>query len=318
LSAAGPHAALSVVVATRNRGATVVRTVASILVNREPLLEILVVDQSDDASTRDALEPLLGDERLRYVRSTTVGLARARNEGVAAASAPLVALTDDDCEVPADWGARIVEALEGDERLALVFGNVVPAPFDSEAGYIPGYVRRAEFLADELGKKSDVDGTGACMAVRRRAWAAIGGFDEMLGAGSVFPAADEGDFAIRALAAGWCVLETPAVWVVHHGFRTRREGHELVCVYARGTGAMMGKHLRCRTPRTGRLLAAMAWRWTLGSVHPSAQVGDGRHRLLRLLAFVQGLAMGAAAPVDRGARLFAPPATRPGEAGAGR
>ncbi len=298
---------LSVVVATRNRGSTVLRAVGSILANDDPVLEVLVVDQSDDDSTETALEPLLRDGRLRYLRSGTRGLSRARNEGIADASAALVAVTDDDCDVPPDWAVRIVQALRSDDRVALVFGNVVPAPFDAAAGFVPAYVRREAFLADGLDRMSAVDGIGACMAVRRAAWEALGGFDEMLGPGSAFPAGDEGDLAIRALAAGWCVFETPQVWVTHHGFRTRLEGHTLVCVYARGTGAMMAKHLRCRTPHAARLLAAMAWRWTRGSLHQTAQIGDGRHRLIRLWAFLCGFGMGATAPLNRRARLFAAP-----------
>jgi hypothetical protein len=122
----------------------------------------------------------------------------------------------------------------------------------------------------------------------------------------VFPGGDEGDFAIRALAAGWCVLETPRVWVEHHGFRTLDQAYDCIGTYARGTGAMMAKHVRCRTPHARRLLGAMAFRWSSGGIHQTAAMGDGRYRLRRLQAFATGFAEGTRAPLDRSAVLFKP------------
>ncbi len=296
---------VTAVIATCDRGAQVARTVQSILENDPPVLEVLVVDQSSDDSTEAAIRPLLDEcDRLRYRRLARRGLTRARNEAIRDAAGEFVAITDDDCEVSPDWAARVVEAFESDERIAVVFGNVLPAPFDAATSFIPGYVRDDVFLADEPAKKAGVDGIGACMAVRRSTWIALGGFDEMLGPGSAFPGGDEGDFAMRALAAGWYVLETPQLWVEHYGYRTLDQAYECVAIYARGTGAMMAKHVRCRTPHARRLLASMAFRWSSGGIHQTAAIGDGRHRLRRLTGFVTGFAEGTRAPLDRSTALF--------------
>jgi GT2 family glycosyltransferase len=228
---------------------------------------------------------------------------------VAAARSELVALTDDDCAVPADWAAGMVGALRTSERVALAFGNVVPAPHEANGSFIPGYVQPEPLLAGADDLERAVEWVGACMGLRRSAWDVLGGFDEMLGAGARFPAADEADLVIRALAGGWQVYKTPTVWVTHHGLRTREEAHALVGCYARGTGAMMAKHLRCGTPRTASLLGSMARHWLRGDVHPGARVGDGRHRMTRLLEFGRGFLGGATAQVDRSARLFGAPRT---------
>jgi GT2 family glycosyltransferase len=295
---------VSAVIATRDRGAEVARAVQSILATDPPVLEVIVVDQSSDDATEAALQPLRAD--VHYRRLARPGLSRARNAGIAEVVGEFVAITDDDCEVPPDWTQRVIDALESDERIAIVFGNVVPAAFDAAAGFIPGYVRTDAFLADAPGKKAAIDGIGACMALRRSAWDALGGFDEMLGPGSAFPGGDEGDFALRALAAGWYVLETPQLWVEHHGFRTRAQARDFIGIYARGTGAMMAKHVRCRTPHARRLLGSMALRWSRGGVHQTAATGDSRHRLWRLQAFATGFAEGTRAPLDRSAVLFKP------------
>jgi GT2 family glycosyltransferase len=145
------------------------------------------------------------------------------------------------------------------------------------------------------------------MGVRRAVWQALGGFDEALGAGGRFRAADDGDFAIRAQAAGYFVYETPELWVTHHGLRSKAEALDLARAYAFGTGAMMAKHVRCRTPFALRLLGGMAWNWLRGGIHPAARIDEGLHRRLRLAAFVQGLAAGARAPIDPAACCFLAP-----------
>jgi len=296
---------VTAVIATCNRGAAVARAVRSILANDPPVLEVVVVDQSSDDSTEAALRTLVAETGMvRYRRLTRPGLSRARNDAIRDAAGEYIAITDDDCEVPRDWAQRVVEALESDQRIAAVFGNVLPAPFDATTGFIPGYVRDDIFLADRPGKKTGIDGVGACMALRRSAWEDLGGFDEMLGPGGAFPGGDEGDFAIRALAAGWCVLETPHLWVEHHGLRTLDQAYDCIGTYARGTGAMMAKHVRCRTPHARRLLGAMAMRWSRGGIHQTAAMGDSRHRLRRLQAFATGFAEGTRAPLDRSAVLF--------------
>jgi len=184
---------------------------------------------------------------------------------------------------------------EADPRIGLVFGGVLPMPHDPATGFVPSYVRQDAFLARSLVDKAKIDGMGACMALRRRIWTDLGGFDERFGAGGPFQAADEGEFALRALKAGWFVYETPTASVIHRGLRGRTEAQALVHRYAYGTGAMMAKHVRARTPHAKRLLGTMAWRWALGRMHSAVRIGGGRRRWLRLDGFVRGFVAGALA-----------------------
>src|SRR3954451_20720738 len=114
---------VSVVLATRNRPEAVPDALRFLLANVGVHFEVVVVDQSDDEVTRTALSTGAGDPRVRYLRSAGRGLASARNEGIAAARAELVAMTDDDCEVPPDWLASMVAALQSHPRVGVVFGN---------------------------------------------------------------------------------------------------------------------------------------------------------------------------------------------------
>jgi GT2 family glycosyltransferase len=58
--------------------------------------------------------------------------------------------------------------------------------------------------------------TGACSLVRRQAWEAIGGFDESLGV--VF---NDVDLCLRVRRAGYRVLYTPFVTLIHNESATR-------------------------------------------------------------------------------------------------
>jgi len=296
--------AISVVVATRDRGHLAASAVRSILACSPQPREVWVVDQSRDGRTADAIADLAADGRTRYLRSDTEGLSRAHNVAIGRATSELVAITDDDCEVPADWLGQIADAFAVDPRIGVVFGTVVAARHDGSGGYIPAYSRDAPFLARSPHEKWRIEGMGACMAIRRSTWESLGGFDAKLGAGADFDAADGGDFAYRALRSGWWIYDTPAVRVVHHGFRTAEEGRALLVQYARGTGAMMVKHLRCRTPGSARLLARMAWRWVLRRRPPGLRLGARDAPVGRLVGFARGFAAGALAPVDRERCLY--------------
>ncbi len=293
-----PTGSMTVVLATRDRGAAPAAAVRSILKVGGPLSEIVVIDQSREDRTAAALAPFLNDPRLTYIRSRSTGLARARNEAIAACRGEFVAMTDDDCEATPGWLAGLADVFALDDAIGLVFGTVVSADHDPRLGFVPAYTVPARRLDRGQDPRRRIDGLGACMAVRRRTWTEIGGFDEMLGAGARFQAADEGDFALRALAAGWTVGESPEAVVVHHGFRPWAEAEELVRGYARGTGAMMGKHLRRRTGGARRLLSWMAWSWVRGRTHEAARLDGKLHRWMRLGAFLGGFAEGLRLPVD--------------------
>ena len=294
--------AISAIVCTRNRGATITATVRGILANDYGGFELVVIDQSSDDTSRDSIAEFLADPRVHYLRSGTKGLARARNIGISTARAEFIAMTDDDCEVPHDWLERMTEALTSDRNIGVVFGNVVTGPHDTAAGFISAYERKSAFVATSMRDKPKVEGIGACMGIRKSVWQALGGFDEMLGAGSRFESADDTDFAIRALMAGYRICETPKVSVVHHGFRTWKEGRRLISGYLFGIGATIGKHVRCGNWSIFHVVRALALRWAFGG--PVVNFGFTPSRFVRLSGFARGFGHGFVTPVDRASAHF--------------
>jgi GT2 family glycosyltransferase len=294
---------LCVVVSTRNRGAAVVGTLRSLLAEPDPKLEVVVIDQSDDETTGAAIREAFVDPRLRYERSPRRGISAGRNEGTALSRAPIVAMTDDDCEAVAGFVCRVRDAFS-DPRVALVFGSVLPGPHDRRLGLIPACLVREPYVGTRLRDKVNLDGMGACMAFRRDLWISLEGFDESLGAGSPLLAGEETDFCLRSLLAGRTVLLTPRIEVVHHGFRPMASVGDLVRGYWFGTGAVFVKLFRCGHVAVGGLVVRLAWRSLLGASPVARSLMGAATRRARLIAFGRGVLAGSRLPVDASSGHF--------------
>lgn len=306
---------VTVVISTRNRGEKIAETIETVLLADHPDFEVRVIDQSDGDATSNALQRFLSDPRLVYIRTTCRGLSAGRNLGIHGARNELVAITDDDCRIPVDWLRELACAFDVDQRIGLVFGNVYPGPHDPGLGFIISYVRKEALLARSILDKHRVEGLANCMGVRKSAWRSLGGFDELLGAGAPFRAAEEMDLAVRALMAGYYVYESPDFSVSHLGFRAWGEERDLISGYLFGNGAAFAKHLRYRPGPALLLLLRLAGRWAFD--HPRIDFARYPPRWLRLRAFLRGLLAGAVHPVDRATGLFSLPANGRRSTGSG-
>jgi len=295
---------ITAVICTRNRGERVVCAVKSLLASVHPDFELLVVDQSASDDTAQALTPFRADPRLRYVRSKTTGLSAARNVGLEEARSEVVAFTDDDCEVPPDWLAEMARIFAEYPKVAVAFCNVDAAPHDRAAGFIPAFRREKSRLLTSIREKPG--GLGAGFAVRRSAAQALGGFDEMLGAGAVFPSCEENDLAVRALLKGHHVYETDRVAVVHHGFRTWAEGRDLIQRDCLGSGAACAKPIKAGFGHMAIVPFRVLWAFALLLLKDMVALRRPRG-LRRITAFLQGLWLGWRTPVDRETLLFRKP-----------
>jgi GT2 family glycosyltransferase len=281
---------ITVAISTRNRGSEVLRTVETILASDYPSFDVLVVDQSDDGRTRDALAPFLGRPRFQYKASARRGLAAGRNEGIAGCQSEFIAMTDDDCEVETGWLREMVNAFLVNERIGVVFGNVIAGAHDKNLGFIPAYSQPEPYLATSITAKHRIEGIGASMGIRRSTWRALDGFDENFGAGSRFCSAEELDFTVRALLRGYAAYAAPAARVIHHGFRSWESGQALIWGYLYGIGGMFGKLLRAGEWPVVVLMGQLGWRWAFGG--PVVDLGHKPPRGLRLKAFFRGFVDG--------------------------
>jgi glycosyltransferase involved in cell wall biosynthesis len=126
---------VSVVLCTLNGASQLDRCLSAI--ERQTLgrqLQLILVDDGSTDNSGD-VAVAFGAEVIRH--PVNRGLAAARNTGIAAARAPIIATLDDDCEPEPDWAERLMEGfLEG---VVGVGGRTMPAPGN---GYIDGYLER--------------------------------------------------------------------------------------------------------------------------------------------------------------------------------
>jgi glycosyltransferase involved in cell wall biosynthesis len=286
------------IVCTRNRPEPVVRVVRSLLSENTEDLELIVVDQSDGSETETALLAFSSDKRLRYLRSKGRGKGAALNEGILIANGAIVVCTDDDCQPPPGWVIGMARGLESQPTAVVAFCSVVPAPYDTNAGYIPAYELKENRLLRHVSSICSGLGIGAGMALRRDFALSMGGFDESFGPGALFPSADEWDIAMRALLSGGHVYETADLSTVHDGFRTFEEGRQHAWRDWLALGAVCAKPLRA-----GHFRAVVVPMWLFSRRAVLPPVMD----LLRLrkprgaqriMAFLTGFSVGLRMKVD--------------------
>ena len=114
---------VSVVVPSYNEEAGIERCLASLSDQTLPRseYEVVVVDGGSTDRTRELAAPYADSVFVQ----TSPKVGGARNDGVLAALAPLIATTDADCVLPRDWVERARDGLN-QEGVVLVYGTVEP------------------------------------------------------------------------------------------------------------------------------------------------------------------------------------------------
>jgi GT2 family glycosyltransferase len=248
---------VSVVVATRDRGDSLKRTLASLVAMDYPDYEIVVVDSASRTNETQRAIDAFPTSRVILARDALGGLSRARNVGARIAKGQLLAFTDDDVIVDAGWLRAVARGFGRAPDVDCVTGLVPGAEletsaqafFDARVGW--GKLRTARIY--DLFEHRCEDprfpyftgllGTGANFAVTRSAFDRVGPFDESLGAGSLSRGGEDLDYFLRILLSYGRIAYEPSALVWHVHRQDNRAVAQQMYGYGSGLTAFICKYL---------------------------------------------------------------------------
>ena len=123
---------VSVNVCTYNRHRQLQEALESIVRNQTGdgvQYEVVVVDNNSTDQTRQVVQSFIesGHSNVRYLFEGRQGLSYARNAAIATARSNILAFTDDDVQVSANWVTTIKRSLDSHPEVDCIGGKVLPS-----------------------------------------------------------------------------------------------------------------------------------------------------------------------------------------------
>jgi len=157
-----------------NSGATITRSVQSVLDQTVPVAEIIIIDDGSDIATKKVLDKLKQDISIvTIITQENKGASAARNTGIQYCSSEYVLMLDADDTFEPEYLEKAIPLIEADAALAMVMCYYY-IKNDKEED-IPRALRNAsfkEYLFSNYGV--------ACGLYRRKALLDVGGYDEAM------------------------------------------------------------------------------------------------------------------------------------------
>jgi glycosyltransferase involved in cell wall biosynthesis len=209
---------ISVIIPTYHREQQLLEAVNSVRVQQNVALEVIVVDDSADASARQVIESV-NDPRVRYITRPEPSRGRpalVRNDGAKLANGRyLYFLDDDDISEPGALAA-MSQALDAAPAAGMVFGVITPFGLDAEVlRHNQQYFAEARRIALKLKGRRQLSAyltfraaVLVCSAgmARRTAFTAVGGFDADI------PVCEDAELWARiARASGYVFIDKTVV-----------------------------------------------------------------------------------------------------------
>ncbi len=287
---ANDNAGITVVVCTRDRTKQLRECLIALQRVAYDPIEILVVDNAPTGNqTRELVATVMKDDpRVQYTCEPSPGLGKARNHGLVHARFDLVAFTDDDTTVDRDWPATLVAGFASGAEC--VTGLVAPSSLNTSAEryfdsrYVWGETfepQRYDLDKHRHGSRlypftAGIFGTGANFAVKRETVIELGGFDPLLGAGSIGRGGEDLDMFLRVILAGRLICYLPSALVWHQHRSDTGALAEQIYSYGHGLGAYISKHLLNKNLSLPFLLCGLPEKGinTISRIHHVSQSGQ--------------------------------------------
>jgi GT2 family glycosyltransferase len=198
---------ITVAIPTYNRGKIVIQTVERLFSLTPSPEAIIVIDQT--AEENHVLSQWHAEGRIRLIRLDKPSIPHAMNEGLLAATTPVVLYLDDDVE-PSPNLIAAHERAQADDATWAVVGQILQPGEAAQHFDQPKDDLDFHFNHDEGRLVANV--MAGNLSVKREHAIAVGGFDEnFVGVAYRF----ETDFALRLTAAGGKVWFSPEAGLGH-------------------------------------------------------------------------------------------------------
>jgi glycosyltransferase involved in cell wall biosynthesis len=249
---------LSVIICSLNGATGVERCIRALSAQTiSSQLEIIV---SDDGSTDNTSEVAKTHGAIVIRNATNRGVSAARNSGVQAASAPILAFVDDDCEPEPQWAECVLDsytdniiaiggALLAKGRVGAVLGYLLRhnplepqeltlAKSDKLSYRLYLYLQRQWSPRRQDGVRDIFSVASANMSVRRQEFLDVGGFDERFRFGS-----EDEDLCrrLRATFPAERLIFVPAARVSHYFNASLSDTLRRRRAYGRGSAQLYHK-----------------------------------------------------------------------------
>lgn len=224
---------VAVIIPTRNKARLLRECLDGLLYGTDyPDFEIAIVDNgSTESDAVGFLEEIAAEPRVRVLQHPgPFNFSAMSNAGARATRAPvLVFLNNDVAVLEAEWLKALVAWVVKPEigvvgaKLLFPDGRIQHAGTVIGFGGIAGHVYRRSpknhpgYLARLTVPHEVAAVTGACIAIGRKKFEAVGGFD----AEHLPVDLNDMDLCLRVAAAGWTTLWTPEAVLLHHQSATR-------------------------------------------------------------------------------------------------
>jgi GT2 family glycosyltransferase len=221
--------------------------------------EVIVVVRGDAPAVNGAghIRTLRAPPDLPLSSARNLALRHAREQGMLRPDR-IVGFPDDDCVYPQGL-LRAVGRVMQEAGVEVVCGAYAPDPSAVDPDRFPPHrIELTPRLVPALCSSAATFMTGAVVLE-------VGMFDERFGVGARLGAAEDTDYVIRAVEAGYGALYAPDAIFVKHPYKAHRKGQ-----YYEGTVAVLAKHAR----PVPRLAVSLGYRLTVGA----GWVASGRVR----------------------------------------
>lgn len=240
---------VSIIVCTVDRLTDLEECLKSLRPFRTAVVEIIVVNNGPHLA---AVEEVAKRHSATVVTEPQLGVSRARNTGIRAATGRILAFLDDDSVADPNWLPLLLTPLRDPQVLAVV-GSVFAQTLRDPVSQAFDYLHRDQFpdsqlILDGNAQKNSFPMRSALvgnanMAIRREVVERFGYFDTRLGRGTRIGSGEEPDLLLRVLLGHARIVVEPAARILHRhstewvcgpavgfpfGLRTYRHPHEIL------------------------------------------------------------------------------------------